>query len=103
MIALYGYVEELRAAGVKLVADSSSWTAIRAEFVKLKHELDHDNRSGLARALAEVAYTAYQIAAAHEIRLDVAIKEIHRCHMRDAGGAASSVPIMTGAIARRKP
>lgn len=54
---------------------------MRALLLKLRKAIDAKHRAGIAEGLAELVLEAYSTAVAHEIRLDEAIKEVHREHM----------------------
>lgn len=85
MITPHGWVSEFReAAGTTDTgpeARARCWGLLREEIVELKHELDHGNKAGIARELADLIYMAYDTALTHQIYLDDAVKEIHRSNM----------------------
>lgn len=102
MIPTHGLVAEFREAAGAGDDRSERWTAIRQEIVQLKGELDRGNRPGIAHELAELVFEAYSTAIAHDIRLDSAIRQIHRSRMSDFGSRPYT-PNMWRAIAPIEP
>lgn len=95
MIPLYGMVAEFLQA--RAAAPESPWHVLRQHLMNLKGV--NGDRSGTALRLAELVYDAYAMAGDMEIRLDAALKEVHRARMDEAEGRSLVSPRMYQAIA----
>jgi hypothetical protein len=79
VIPLHGWAVEFRAKRGGRPVDC--WDRIRAELVHVKQELASQNRAPLAQALADLVAECCDVAVAHDIVLDDALREVHRARM----------------------
>jgi predicted HAD superfamily Cof-like phosphohydrolase len=83
MVPTHGWVSEFQQACGD--APDVRWGLLREEAMEVKEALESGDRAKIAQELADLVYVAYGAALTHDIRLDEAIREVHRANMTKVG------------------
>lgn len=101
MVPTAGYVAEFHETFCVPSSDdnrTNRWKLIREEVLEVKEALESGDRAKIAKELADLVYVAYGAALLYDIRLDEAIREVHRSNMTKLGEDGRPIKDNTGKV-----